>query len=72
MAVRPVGQNEDLNEAMRQARGDSVTVDSYATPESHKRVNAALLAARKRGTWETNEYGEITHVEGKPVRKKQA
>jgi len=68
MAVRRVEPDEDLNEAIRAARGDTVVVDSYHEPEGHRAVNQMLFAARMRGTIERDAVsGKLLAVEGRPV-----
>jgi len=70
MAVKRAEKAEDLNKVMREARGDTTIVDTYHVPEHHKELNRMLLEASKSGTFETNQDGEVTHVEGEPVRSK--
>jgi len=56
--------------ALRAEREDVIISDSYYVPAGHAGVNAALQRARIEGTWETDEHGRVTHVEGRPVRNR--
>ena len=64
MVARRVENDEDLNAAMRAARGSTYIQDTARVPQNHKAIHKALRKTREAGLWRVDQRWEEDRGEG--------